>query len=60
MSSEEAQPAQARRAGPARSRPVSGGRVKRASDFLNLKLDTRVRLFEEMTPRECAQLFRFR
>ena len=45
----------ARRAPP--TRPDTGGRVKSASDFLNLALDTRVRLMEEMTPRECAQLF---
>src|SRR5580658_5829555 len=57
MTAEPAQPARARRIGGARPRLVSGGRIRSASDFLNLKLDTRVRLFEEMTPRECAQLF---
>ncbi|HEY3622327.1 MAG TPA: hypothetical protein VGL12_08005, partial [Roseiarcus sp.] len=57
MTGEAAQPARARRAEPARPRPVPGGRVKRASDFLKLNLDTRVQLFAEMTPRECAQLF---
>jgi phage terminase large subunit-like protein len=54
MNDEPAQPARARRAHP---RPVTGSRVKRASDFLNLKLETRVRLLEEMTTLECAQLF---
>jgi phage terminase large subunit-like protein len=54
MNDEPAKPARARRAHP---RPVTGSRVKRASDFLNLKLETRVRLLEEMTTRECAQLF---
>ena len=34
---------------------AAGSRV--VSDFLNLDLDTRVRMLEEMTPRECAQLF---
>ena len=32
-------------------------RIKRASDFMKLELDTRVRMFDEMTPRECAELF---
>ena len=54
MNDEPAQPARAR---PAHPRPVTGSRVKRASDFLNLKLETRVRLLEEMTTLECAQLF---
>src|SRR5258708_26348737 len=36
---------------------VSGERIKNAADFMDLELDTRVRLMEEMTPRECAQLF---
>jgi len=31
-------------------------RVRRASDFLGLSDDTRLRLFEEMTPLECARL----
>ena len=47
----------AARAGRARPRRGPGGRIKRASDFLKLDLDTRVRLLEEMTPLECAQLF---
>ena len=46
-----------RRTGRAHPRLVPGSRIKRASDFLKLDLDTRVRLFAEMTPRECAQLF---
>src|SRR5271169_371418 len=57
MTSEPAQPARDRRTGRARPGLVPGERIKRASDFLNLELDTRVRMFEEMTPRECAQLF---
>ena len=44
MTDEPAQPARTRRAHP---RPVPGSRVKRASDFLKLDLDTRVRLFAE-------------
>jgi phage terminase large subunit-like protein len=35
----------------------TGGRIKSAPDFMKLGLDTRVRMFDEMTPRECAQLF---
>jgi hypothetical protein len=57
MTDEAAQPARARRAGRARPRPVASERIKRASDLLNLDLSTRVRLLEEMTPLECAQLF---
>ena len=57
MTAEPAQPAQAPRTGCALSRLVSGGRIRSASDFLKLELDTRVRMFEEMTPLECAQLF---
>ena len=34
-----------------------GGRIKSVSDFMRLSLDTRVRMFDEMTPRECAELF---
>src|SRR6202046_848357 len=57
MTAEPAQPARARRTGRARPRLVSGGRIRSVSDFLKLELDTRVRMFEEMTPLECAQLF---
>jgi phage terminase large subunit-like protein len=57
MTGEPAQPARARRVGRQRPRLVPGDRIKRASDFLNLKPDARVRLLEEMTPLECAQLF---
>jgi phage terminase large subunit-like protein len=57
MTGEPAQPGRARRTGSARARLVPGDRIKRASDLLNLNLDTRVRLLEEMTPLECAQLF---
>jgi len=57
MTEEAAQPAQAVRAGRARPRPVPGGRIKRASDLLELDLDTRVQMLHEMTPLECAQLF---
>jgi phage terminase large subunit-like protein len=57
MTAEPAQHARTRRSGHAHPRPATGSRVKRASDFLGLDLDTRVRMFEEMTPRECAQLF---
>jgi phage terminase large subunit-like protein len=56
MTAEPAQHARTKRSGHAHPRPA-GSRVKRASDFLGLDLDTRVRMFEEMTPRECAQLF---
>src|ERR1700689_1266097 len=57
MTAEPAQHARTRRSGHAHPRPVTGSRVKRACDFLGLDLDTRVQMFEEMTPRECAQLF---
>src|SRR6202021_1636961 len=57
MTAEPAAPARAGHIGRARPRLALGGRIKRASDFLNLKLETRVRLLEEMTTRECAQLF---
>ena len=57
MTGETGQSGRARGARRAPTRPDSGGRVKSASDFLNLELDTRVRLMEEMTPLECAQLF---
>src|SRR5271155_672726 len=57
MTGEPAQPVRDRRTGRSHPRPVPSGRIKRASDFLNLELDTRVRLMEEMTPLECAQLF---
>src|ERR1700733_2948614 len=56
MNDEPAQAARARRIGHARPRLASGGRIRSVSDFLKLELDTRVRMFEEMTPRECAQL----
>src|SRR5277367_5447958 len=55
-----AEPAQSTRAGRTpRTRPrlLSGGRIRSVSDFLKLDLDTRVRMFEEMTPLECTQLF---
>ena len=54
MTDEPAQPTRASRDHP---RPVTGSRVKSLSGFLNLDLDTRVRMLEEMSPRECAQLF---
>src|ERR1700735_495699 len=57
MTNETGQSGRARGARRAPAPLDTGGRVKSASDFLNLALDTRVRLFEEMTPRECAQLF---
>jgi phage terminase large subunit-like protein len=57
MTSEAEQSGRARRARRAPAPLDTGGRIKSASDFLNLELDTRVRLMEEMTPRECAQLF---
>jgi phage terminase large subunit-like protein len=57
MTGEPAQPGRARRTERARPGRVPSGLIKRASDFLNLELDTRVRLMEEMTPLECAQLF---
>ena len=57
MTAEQAQSAQARDIGRARPRLLSGGRIRSVSDFLKLDLDTRVRMFEEMTPLECAQLF---
>ena len=43
-------------AGPA-SPPGSGERIMRIADLVNLELETRVQLLQEMTPRECAQLF---
>jgi len=48
MTGETGQSGRARGARRAPTRPDSGGRVKSASDFLNLELDTRVRLMEEM------------
>src|SRR6202046_3831596 len=57
MNDEPAQAARARRIGHARPRLASGGRIRSVSDFLDLEVDTRVRMLEEMTPRECAQLF---
>ena len=54
MTGEPAQPVRASRDHP---RPVTGSRVKSFSGFLNLDVDTRVRMLEEMSPRECAQLF---
>jgi phage terminase large subunit-like protein len=57
MTAEPAPPARAGHTGRARPHLVSGGRIRSASDFLKLELDTRVRMFEEMTTLECAQLF---
>ncbi len=57
MMDDAAEPARARRARPARPRPGSSERIRRAADLVDLNLDTRVRLLEEMTPLECAQLF---
>ena len=57
MTGEPAHAEGARRAARRRPRPVPGERIKRANDLLGLDLDTRVRLMEEMTPLECAQLF---
>ena len=57
MTSEAGQSGRARRVRRTPAPLDTGGRIKSASDFLNLELDTRVRLMEEMTPRECAQLF---
>src|ERR1700729_2817193 len=57
MTATPAPPARAGRTGRARPHLVSGGRIRSASDFLKRELDTRVRMFEEMTTRECAQLF---
>jgi phage terminase large subunit-like protein len=57
MTGEAAGPAGARRAGRAGPRPGAAGRIKRALDLLNLDDDVRVRVLEEMTPVECAQLF---
>ena len=57
MMDEAAEPARAQRARPARPRPGSSERIRRAADLVDLNLDTRVRLLEEMTPLECAQLF---
>jgi phage terminase large subunit-like protein len=54
MNDQPAHPSQVLRAN---SRPVTDSRVKRASDFLNLKLETRVGMLAEMTTLECAQLF---
>ncbi len=57
MTSEPEQPTQARRIGSVRPPPIPEGRIRSASDLLKLELDTRVRMFAEMTPLECAQLF---
>ena len=57
MTSETAQSGRARGARRAPARSDTGGRIRSASDFLKLELDTRVRMSEEMTPLECAQLF---
>ncbi|MGC2784229.1 MAG: terminase family protein [Roseiarcus sp.] len=57
MMDDAAEPARARRARPARPRPGLSERIRRAADLVDLNLDTRVRLLEEMTPLECAQLF---
>jgi phage terminase large subunit-like protein len=40
-----------------RAREPSGERVRRAFDFTDLRRETLQRLFNEMTPRECDQLF---
>ena len=57
MTGEPAQPARAQRARHAPPGFDTGGRIRNLSDFMNLELDTRVRMLEEMTPLECAQLF---
>src|ERR1700727_3663379 len=57
MTATPAPPARAGHTGRARPPLCSGARIRSASDFLKLELDTRVRMFEEMTTRECAQLF---
>ncbi len=57
MMDDAAEPALARRARHARPRPGLSERITRAADLVDLNLDTRVRLLEEMTPLECAQLF---
>ncbi len=51
MTDEAAEPAGP--AGPA----GSGERIMRIADLVNLELETRVQVLQEMTPRECAQLF---
>ncbi len=48
-------PNPARRTGARPSKP--GSRIKSAADLMDLELDTRVRMMQEMTPRECAELF---
>jgi phage terminase large subunit-like protein len=55
MTGEAAEPAQVRRA--ARPRPVASERIKRAADLVGLDPGARARVLEEMTPRECAELF---
>src|ERR1700752_2612402 len=57
MIDETAEPTRARRARPARPSPGSSERVKRIADLVNLNLNTRVGLLEEMTPLEWEQLF---
>jgi phage terminase large subunit-like protein len=57
MTDEAAQPPRARRAGRVRPRLGSSGRIKRITDLANLDLDTRVRMLEEMSPLECAELY---
>jgi phage terminase large subunit-like protein len=57
MTAEPAQPGHAQRGVSGHPLPVTDSRVKGASDFMNLKLETRVQLLGEMSPLECAQLF---
>jgi len=57
MIDEPARPARARRARARRPPHVSGDRIKRADDFVRLDLETRVRMLDEMSPRECAELY---
>ena len=57
MTNETEQSGRTRGASRPPARPDPGGRIKNAADFMNLELETRVRLMEEMTPRECAELF---
>ncbi len=51
MTDESAEPA-----GPAGPGPGFGERISRIADLVDLDLETRVRVLQEMTPLECAQL----
>jgi phage terminase large subunit-like protein len=57
MSGEEAEAARTLSAEPAHPRLGLNEQIKRAADLLDLDLNIRARVLEEMTPGECARLF---